>query len=79
MRAKTSTLALGTLPFADECRPDLEAHYQEFCAKRGKPYLAGEYGVWNSDEAGWLRAVHNWADSRPKVKGLVYYNQEGGC
>lgn len=59
----------------------MEAFYQEFSVKRGKPYMLAELGLEAQDDgsssdegAMFLRRVLRWYEDHPKAKALVYWN-----
>lgn len=49
--------------------PALSAFYREF---RGKPFLFGEWGLWDGDDPGFVADFFDWVEDRRRVKLLVY-------
>jgi beta-mannanase len=41
---------------------------------KGKPFVFGEWGMWGSDNPGFVRQLFAWVRARPRVK-LMMYNQ----
>ena len=56
---------------------DLETFYDDF---RGKPFVFGEWALWGSDDAAFVRRFFDWVERHPRVKMLLYNqgNQSGG-
>ncbi len=63
-------------PFSEQLRPVLDAFYNEYSVGHGKPYMVGEYGMDPStgDDPAFIDGVHDWAESKPKVKALVFFS-----
>ena len=51
----------------------LNDFYRDF---RGKPFVFGEWALWGSDDAGFVRQFFGWIRAHRRV-GLVMYNQGG--
>jgi len=64
----------------------LEAFYQEFSIRRGKPYMMGEWGLEPKKNGGfgdnpaYIKDMLWWTQKHPKVKALVFFsiNSKGG-
>ncbi len=56
---------------------DLETFYDDF---PGKPFVFGEWALWDGDDAGFVRRFFSWVNSHKRVKMLVYNqgNTNGG-
>jgi hypothetical protein len=56
---------------------DLETFYDDF---GGKPFVFGEWALWGSDDAAFVRRFFDWVEDHPRVKMLLYNqgNQSGG-
>ncbi len=58
----------------------LDAFYQEFSVKRGKPYMMGEWGLEPKanggfgDNPAYIDEIFKWTKAHKKVKALVYFS-----
>src|SRR5262249_46182277 len=50
---------------------DLKRFYHAF---RGKPFALGEWGVWGSDDPGFVRHMMRFQRNHRRVRLMVYYN-----
>jgi len=41
-----------------------------------KPFMIGEWGLWGTDDAGWIGSMFDWVEAHPKVKALSYFNRD---
>ena len=56
---------------------DLETFYDDF---PGKPFVFGEWAMWDGDDPGFVRRFFSWVNSHKRVRMLLYNqgNQSGG-
>jgi hypothetical protein len=56
---------------------DLETFYDDFA---GKPFVFGEWALWDGDDPGFVRRFFSWVNSHKRVRMLLYNqgNQSGG-
>jgi hypothetical protein len=56
---------------------DLETFYDDF---PGKPFVFGEWALWDGDDAGFVRRFFSWVNSHKRVRMLLYNqgNTNGG-
>ena len=50
----------------------LEPFYRDFAARYGKPFAFGEWAMWESGDAGFVRRLFGWVRSHPRVRMMVY-------
>ena len=57
--------------------PNFEGLERLYRARRGFPFMIGEWSPWDTDNPGFVNSLHEWAESHRRTKLLVYYQGFG--
>ncbi len=57
--------------------PNFEGLDRFYRARKGFPFVIGEWSPWDSDNPGFVDALHEWAESHRRTKMLVYFQGFG--
>lgn len=57
--------------------PNFEGLDRFYRSRKNFPFMIGEWSPWDSDNPGFVNALHEWAESHRRTKMLVYYQGFG--
>jgi hypothetical protein len=57
--------------------PNFEGLERLYRARKGFPFMIGEWSPWDSDNPGFVNLLYEWAESHRRTKMLVYYQGFG--
>lgn len=53
--------------------PNFEGLSRFYRARKGMPFVIGEWATWDRDDPGFVDTLHNWIEKRQRAKMVVYY------